>query len=533
MSEYGKPIYGTVKVPDPVVDTPCGKVKGISRDGIALFRGIPYGEPVDGAGRFLPPKKKEPWEGVLDCTENGPTAMQFGTAGGVLPYYFTAGHPEKFGIIEGNDRSGERDLELPCVRSENCLTAGVMTPGIDDKKRPVLVYIHGGGFSTGSGVLIYGADDYVKEQDLVLVCLHHRLNVFGYMYLGAFDKKYESSGMAGMLDLVLGLQWVRDNIACFGGDPEKVTILGESGGAMKICTLLNMPVAKDLFRYAIIESGSGKVGYDNREEAAKAAKTVLDNLGIKETELEKLQDFSSEEILNAAEPVLRAFRPVPDDIYLKAQKYPSFAYEDCAKDKIILVGSSEDEMASFPGPGDLEPVTEENLEERMHAALNRGVMGMPPEREYSMEDTRRIIETFRSVTGESAPEQTYWNVLSLKGMLGGGAYYQALERAVMGGAKVFAYYNALDVPDTVDPDKRFAWHVSDLALQFGIVAYDFCKEASRIQTAAWAAFVRNGDPSTEELPWPAYTALSQKILRIGEKSGIVNDYRRELLKALE
>ncbi len=187
--EYGKPIFGTVTEPYPVVETACGKVRGIGRDGVALFRGIPYGGAVDGERRFLPAGRAEPWDGILDCTANGPTAMQFGTAGGELPDYFTAGEPEKFGVRDGNDRSGETKSDLPCVRKENCLVAGVMTPGLERADRPVLVYIHGGGFATGAGILMNGADTFVKEQDIVVVYLHHRLNVFGYLYLGAFDPK--------------------------------------------------------------------------------------------------------------------------------------------------------------------------------------------------------------------------------------------------------------------------------------------------------------------------------------------------------
>ena len=531
--EYGKPRFGTVREPYPVVETACGKVRGIGRDGVALFRGIPYGGAVDGERRFLPAGRAEPWDGILDCTANGPTAMQFGTAGGELPDYFTAGEPEKFGVRDGNDRSGETKSDLPCVRKENCLVAGVMTPGLERADRPVLVYIHGGGFATGAGILMNGADTFVKEQDIVVVYLHHRLNVFGYLYLGAFDPKYESSGMAGLLDLVLGLEWVRDNIAAFGGDPAKVTILGESGGAMKICHLLNMPAAKDLFRYAIIESGSGKVGFDNREEAAHTAERFLRNLGIGENHLDRLKDFTSEEILKAAEPLIRAFRPVPDNRYLRIQKVPMFAYEECGKLKPILVGSSEDELASFMTETDRLPITKDTLAERLLTALSEDRTGISLRRRYTLNEAEKMIEVFGTVTGQTDPVQLYWNILSLRGNLGGGAYYHALERAVVGGAPVYAYYNALDVPDTVEKEKSYAWHVSDLALQFRIVRYPFCENASRIQANAWAAFVRTGNPSIPGMEWPQYTANAQKILRIDRECRLTSDYRRKLLQVLE
>jgi len=380
---------------------------------------------------------------------------------------------------------------------------------------------------------VNGADEFVKEQDVVVVYLHHRLNVFGYLYLGAFDEKYRSSGMAGMIDLILGLQWVRDNVAKFGGDPEKVTILGESGGGMKCCTLLNMPAAKDLFRSAIVESGSGKVGQDGRAQATEAARTVLKNLGIGENELDKLADVPAEDIMKAAEPVWRMFRPIPDDVYLMTQDIPAFGYEENGRRKPILVGSSEDEMASFPGPGDTEPITDENLAARLYASLNRSMRPGAPVERFSAEKIADIIDTFKRVAVQDDPEQLYWNINSLGGMLGCGAYYQALERSVIGGAKVFGYFNAFDVPDTVNTEKRYAWHVSDLALQYRIVAYDFCEKTSRILANAWGAFIRNQDPSTEELPWPEFTPVTQKILRVDQECEIVTDYRKELLASFE
>ncbi len=519
---------------NPIVELSSGRIMGIDRDGISVFKSIPYGAPVDGAMRFLPPKKVAPWEGVLDCTENGVSAMQFGTAGGLLPRAFTGGHPERFGVVEGNADSSDKETSSPVTRSENCLVAGVLTPGLDDKKRPVLVYIHGGGFSCGAGYLATGADDFAKEQDIVVCYLHHRLNVFGYLYLGAFDKKYESSGMAGMIDLVLGLEWVRDNIARFGGDPEKVTILGESGGAMKVNTLLNMPVTKDLFRYGVVESGSNVVGVDNRAEATEAARYVLNALGVGENELERLADFSGDEILNAAEPILRAFRPVPDDIYLKIRKHPMFAFEDCAIERRVLVSSSEDELASFMTPEErATDRTDENLIPLLTEALNRGAFGVKDSKTYTEEMTAKIVERFKEITGNTDPEQLYWNILSSRSTLGGGAYRQAVERASIGGAPVFASYNALDVPDQNDERKSFAWHVSDLPLQLRIVGYDFCEPVSRIQSDTLAAFIRTGDPSTDYFKWPAFTITSEQIVRFDLETKVVKDYRKELLKAFE
>lgn len=286
MKKYGEAVWGNVEEQHPVVRTSHGKVMGENRDGVGIFRGIPYGGDCGGRNRFLPPVPAKDWEGVRDCTKNGYYAVQNGTSisgsQGFGPY-FSGGHPELFGVAEEE-------------QNENCLVLNVLTPGLDAEKRPVVVYIHGGGFATGSGTLVIGADKWVREEDIVLVGINHRLNVFGYLYLGAFDKKYADSGMAGMLDLVLALEWVRDNIGSFGGDPSKVTIMGESGGSMKVSTLMAMEKAKGLFRAAICESGSAPVGCLSKEEAAKTAESVLKKLHIKDEEWKKNSGCSGRRI---------------------------------------------------------------------------------------------------------------------------------------------------------------------------------------------------------------------------------------------
>ena len=252
MGEFYDPVKGEnmnaakVKEKNPIVATTHGRVLGENRNGVAVFRGIPYGADCGKKRRFLPPLPAENWEEIRDCTHNGHIAMQYGGSISAVPYW-NGGHPEKFKLEEE-------------VQGEDCLVLNVLTPGIDAEKRPVLVYIHGGGFLNGSGSLVLGADDLVREQDLVLVGVNHRLTIFGYLYLGHLDAAYASSGMAGILDLLLALEWVRDNIAAFGGDPDRVTIMGESGGAMKVSNLLDIPQARGLFRSTVIESGSCPTG---------------------------------------------------------------------------------------------------------------------------------------------------------------------------------------------------------------------------------------------------------------------------------
>ena len=335
--QYGEPVWGIVTESEPVAQTTCGAVRGENRDGIAIFRGIPYGAPVDGEGRFLPAAPAQPWEGVRDCTKNGPAAIQAGAPSisgnpSGLGEYFNGGHPERFGVAEE-------------VKDENCLVLNVLTPGIDQAKRPVVVYIHGGGFASGTGTLTLGADGWAREEDIVIVGVNHRLNVFGFLYLGDLDPAYASSGMAGMLDLVLALRWVKDNIASFGGDPDCVTIMGESGGGMKVSTLMAMDAAHGLFSKAIVESGSNVVGNFSKEAAAAQAERLLKALGLTRENWKQLLTLPAEEIYAASAGLQLA--PVADDINLKYIPGNEIQAYDISKDIPLMVGSSADEMGVF------------------------------------------------------------------------------------------------------------------------------------------------------------------------------------------
>lgn len=268
--------FGTVTEQFPIGSTRYGKVIGENRQGVAVFRGILYGGRCDRERRFLPPQEPECWDGVRDCTKNGPICVQ--TAGSSSDFYSTAGHLEKYGLqYETQD--------------ENCLCLNVLTPGMDGKKRPVLVYIHGGGYSILSGTIALGSDKLVREQDVVVVSMNHRLHVFGYLYLGGLDERYRDSGNVGHLDLILALRWVRDNIAAFGGDPDCVTIMGESGGSEKVLALTHMPEAKGLFHRAIAISSFLPAGRTSPERATAYTRQVLKLLDVPENHLERLQEL--------------------------------------------------------------------------------------------------------------------------------------------------------------------------------------------------------------------------------------------------
>jgi para-nitrobenzyl esterase len=239
-----------------IVDTTCGKVEGLERGGVVQFRGVPYGR----AERFRPVETARPWAGVLDATRFGPVAPQ---------------RRSPTDVLLGIDKQHA---------SEDCLVLNVFTPGVDEARRPVMVWIHGGGFTNGSGHLpYYNGTKLALHGDVVVVTINYRLGVFGFLrldhLLGGRDERFAGSANNGLRDQVAALRWVRDNIAGFGGDPGRVTIFGESAGGMSVTSLLATPAAEDLFHGAIAQSGAGE-NVLTVDEAEQITADVLGRLGL-------------------------------------------------------------------------------------------------------------------------------------------------------------------------------------------------------------------------------------------------------------
>jgi len=313
------------KFEGPVVETTSGKIRGVIQAGTLTFRGVPYGASTAGSNRFMPPRKPEPWAGVRETFQNGPTAPQLSGP----PNALILNHKE------------------PAVQGEDCLVINVFTPGVNDgRKRPVMVWLHGGGFASGAGSAHSFDGTYLAHSgDVVVVSVNHRLNIFGYLYLAdAGGEKYADSGNAGLLDVVAVLEWVRENIAQFGGNPGNVTIFGQSGGGLKISTLLAMPPAKGLFHKAIIESGSLLKGIP-REEASKTTERILAKLGLQSSQVDELQKLPVERLLSAidnrgAAPGTAPFNlvPVVDGRALPRDPFDPSA-PDISSDVPLIVGS--------------------------------------------------------------------------------------------------------------------------------------------------------------------------------------------------
>ncbi len=259
-----------------IAATRSGKIEGIERDGVLVFRGIPFAAPPVGPRRFLPPVREESWDGVRDATKFGADVAQAD-----LP----------FARILGSDSAAS---------SEDGLYLNVWTPACDDARRPVMVWIHGGAYIFGSGrVPWYDGTQFVQHGDVVVVTVNYRLAAFGFLHLAdVFGSAYEGSGNAGILDQVAALEWVRDSITGFGGDPDNVTVFGESAGANSVATLLGMPAARGLVARAIAQSGAG-AWVSTRERANAVAERSLAKLGVKPGDVEALQSVPAAQVFSA------------------------------------------------------------------------------------------------------------------------------------------------------------------------------------------------------------------------------------------
>jgi para-nitrobenzyl esterase len=368
---------------EPIVETISGKARGSTLAGIHAFKGIPYGAPTGGAHRFQPPRPAEPWAGVRDALALGGRAPQWISAPTRRPGMAT--------LLGPVDTSPE---------TEDCLNLHVWTPGLDSSKRPVMVWLHGGAFHFGSAnrAVTDGAN-LARRGDVVVVAVNHRLNILGHLDLSAIGgERYAHSGNAGVLDLVAALEWVRDNIGRFGGDPGNVTIFGESGGGGKVSVLLAMPAARGLFHRAVIQSGAS-VRVSTRERAAALAEAALQQIGVSRNSLDKLQMLPVEQLIAAITPAKQAvgrpdlplldrydFGPVVDRNDLPQQ--PCDPAPASFSDEIpLLIGDTKDEATRFLADDDAvwnRTLTEAQLRERLAA-----IAGSEADRLFDLYRTRR------------------------------------------------------------------------------------------------------------------------------------------------
>ena len=479
------------KASEVVATTIYGKIKGYEFDGVKIFRGVPYGDTTAGESRFLPPMKPKTWAGIKDCVDNGPKCIQGGLSifeTNRLGPYFSGGRSNRFELSK--QTSGE-----------DCLNLNVLTPDLKGK-RPVMVYIHGGGYQDGGGLLAVFSDRHVREQDVVVVGINHRLNVFGYTYLGGLDKKFEV-GNPGQLDLVAALKWVRDNIANFGGDPDNVMIFGESGGGAKISTLLAMPAAVGLFHKAAIQSGSFLGKATTVEAASKSAKDLMTKLGV--DKVEDLQKVDAADLFKSQ----RGGGPVVDGHSLLRDPWFPDSPEISAKIP-LLIGNDKDESTLFA----LSNETLFNLDES--GLRTELVKSKIPE-----DKLNDLLSLYHRDYPKNSPSDLYFRIMTDWGARAS-ATKQAELQLARGKAPVFLYYCQYNTP--VEDGKLRAFHTCDLPLTMRLTLYPESEQLSRQLSSAWAAFARKSDPSTKALPWPSYSVDKRTTMVFdSDKSEAIND----------
>ncbi|MBB3112770.1 para-nitrobenzyl esterase [Paenibacillus phyllosphaerae] len=466
-----------------IVTTTLGKAEGVLLPGAFVFRGIPYGEPPIGRLRFKPPLPAAAWEGVRRCDRFGPIAPQRHDPQGFMP-----------------------ELE----QSEDCLNLNVWTPGADGPLRPVMVYIHGGGFTSGKGAECDGLR-YAAEDGIVYVSINYRLGALGFLYLGeVLGEGYKTSGNNGMLDIVEALRWVQANIVAFGGDPQQVTVVGNSAGAKITSTLYAMETAQGLFHRAIAQSGATQ-SIRGKETASVTTSRMLEQLGLSFGEARQLLELPHGQLIEAQLAVgpdtarnLHMFGPVADGIIIPLDPLESLALP--GKRPPLLIGSNEDEAASFiywdPGLQEPQPLTLERL-----FGQNAGA----------------IWGTYRRYSSDMS-EAAAWCRTLTEHLYTIGAI-QLAESLVASGTQVWMYrlkyggplgavhgYEGSLIHATAESVVTTASSGSaNLADPYAVREEGYA--LARAMRAAWMHFVRHGDPNVEELPqWPVYGSDAQTMV---------------------
>ena len=510
-----------------VAETTHGKVRGFAHREMFVFRGIPYGAPTSGAGRFMPPAKPAAWTGVR-------SALAWGFASPQIPSEHWDKDEVAF-VYEWN----------PGAQGEDCLRLNVWTPGLDNRKRAVMVWLHGGGFAIGSSneMNVYDGENLARH-DVVVVSLNHRLGAVGFLDLSSLGgEKFAASGNVGLLDIVAALEWVRDNIANFGGDPANVTIFGQSGGGGKVNALLAMPKAKGLFHKAIVQSGSMRRML-TPDFSAKLADAVLKEAGASKARLKALQEMPFDRFVTAAaiatkkvypagdytKPIdfgrhceFNAWAPTVDGSILP--EHPFWTSAPAASAGVpLIVGTTLTEF----GIGYLNPDFEKLSFDELRSRIAKG---------HGSRDGQRILEALRRGHPDAGAAKLY--AIWFSSGTRHAAVQQALK-AAQGGAAAYLYWLAWDSP--ILDGRLHSFHCLDLAFVFDNT--DRCDHmtgggpearalAARI-SGAWVQFARTGNPNHGGLPaWPAFDASKRSTMIFDNTCAAKDDPDGDELKALD
>jgi para-nitrobenzyl esterase len=506
---------------EPEVETRSGRLRGRESAGIRIFRGIRYARPPRGALRFRPPEAPESWSGVREAFEPGPAAPQY-----ALPWF---GWISAAGVPPGQD----------------CLSLNVWSPGLDQGRRPVVVWIHGGGFMVGSGATgIYDGSGLARRGDVVVVTINYRLGALGYVHLKyALGEALQDSSNLGVRDQVAALEWVRDNIERFGGDPGNVTVVGQSAGAMSIGALLGAPRARALFHRAICQSGAADHVLEPAA-AAQVARKFVRELGGPPPTHEALGRIPLRRVLQAQQATMRdlsnmermmVFLPVVDGDVIPEQ--PLQAVERGEASGIpLMIGTTLDEWRLFRviDPG-VRRMRQEDLTARFAEALASHERAPAPELAV-----RRFCEALALRGGSGSPNAIWREFQSLRVMHLPADRLAAAQ--VRGGGSAHTYLFTWRAPGVLGG--LGACHGLDIPFVFGVIQHPLARPLTGISDAArrlsgqmqrsWLQFARDGTPLQEGLPdWSAYKPGRRSTMLLGRDCGMSDTPLNAELRLLE
>ena len=489
-----------------LVNTSGGLVRGYQQNGLSIFKGIPYAK----AKRFHAPEPAEKWEGVFDAASYGY----------VCP------------LLSNERPSGE--LYVPhryWPMDEDCLNLNIWTPGLDDQKRPVLVWLHGGGYEAGSSIeqVAYDGANMARLGDAVVISVNHRLNILGYFDLSDFGKEYANSANAGTDDIIAALQWVRDNIAAFGGDPANVTVFGQSGGGAKVTTLLQTPAADGLYAKGINMSGVISMLADEKGSGREIAEALMAELNL--TSVKELETVEHRLLARAYLKLRPAFQKAGKYVGCKPHPNAFYAGDPCAvgfrKETAqipLMVGSVFSEFFSFsPSPYDRAAMTPDQQEKAVRETLGE-------------ECADALIPLFK----KAYPERNIIDLLRLDFVFRGPEIDYIARRSALNEC-TFSYMFSLDQPIS---GGTTPWHCSDIPYVFhniDLVEHTHRPDgentvAERVQEQVFSsvmAFARTGSPAHDGLPdWQPCSAGCENTMVIGEACGMRQNFDHALIPAV-
>jgi para-nitrobenzyl esterase len=509
------------------VEIASGKVRGGQSRGALAFKGVPYAGNVSGVNRFKVAPPVESWSGVFDATQLGPPAIQ-----------------------RPNQVYGEQEP----APSENCLVLNVWTPAVNDhRKRPVMLYLHGGGYIHGSaGSTAQDGSRLAATYDVVVVECNHRLGMMGYLYLGELDERYADSANAGMLDVVATLKWIKTNIEVFGGDPNNITVLGESGGGGKVGALMAMPQAVGLYHKAGIQSGAW-LKRMNKSDATETSLRLLKALNIPSKELHRLADVPVQALLdlqNAGErnqgalsipsdtskpqPIVSEgqdppgrFGPVVDGRVLPTHPFHPAATPLAAKIPLMLGVNRDEEMLSFRDKPEIFSMSADELTRRTRAAFG--------------DKADRILAAYAKAMPQASPSDVFIAGATAVSFVKDTWALASIKSAQPAPVYLYRYDYESNVAIKGTNRTLQAAHASDIGATF----YNFdldglhgngpgVEQASRNLSALWTAFARSGVPVAKGVPaWSRYNTQSRPTMLISSECKLVNDPDGEVRRMWE